>query len=138
LVSLPFGQTNANADCQAAPASLAVGGSFTCRYKVQLAAAAGAQTNVVTATSPNSTGPQSDTATVTVVACNGNNDRVVPNLVGLTVGQAKTAWSTTAGFNKALTVNGLPDTATVVTQSTGAFECGNKNDNMSVTAAVTP
>jgi hypothetical protein len=138
LMSLPFGQTNANADCQAAPASLAVGGSFTCRYKVQLAPAAGAQTNVVTATSPNSTGPQSDTATVTVVACNGNNDRVVPNLIGLTVGQAKTAWSTTAGFNKALTVNGLPDTATVVTQSTGAFECGNKNDNTSVTAAVTP
>jgi hypothetical protein len=134
---LPFGQNDADSVCDPAPATLAAGAQFVCRYRVDFTAAT-VQVNTVTATSPDVTPDSDDQAsdTITVAACPATN-RVVPNLIGLQKAAAQAAW-TAAGFTTALTVwNGQPN-ATVVTQNRPAFECVPASSAMTVTRDVTP
>ena len=100
--ALPYGQSNANAVCDAKPTTMAAGAIFQCRYKVTFSTA-GVVANTVTATGSNVTpdGNDSATATVTVTTCTGSN-RVVPSLIGLNKAGASAAW-TAAGFSGSLT-----------------------------------
>lgn len=135
--TLPYGQNNANAVCDAAPSSLAPNAIFQCRYRVAFSSATTA-TNTVTATSPDVTpdGNDSATATVQVTACTGSS-RVVPNLIGLTKSAAQTAW-TGAGLTGTLTTwNGQPG-STVVAQSRPSFGCVAANSTMTISRTATP
>ena len=138
--SLPYGQNNATAACDAAPTSLAPGASFECRYRRDFGAASpNPTTNTVRATSTDSSVIQTDdaTATVNVAACGGPN-QVVPNLVGLTKTNAETAWQA-AGFalSNLLRWSGNAGAA-VVTQSQQAFSCVSAGSTMTITRTTTP
>lgn len=132
--TLPFGQNNANAVCNSAPSSLAVGARFECRYRVTFSSASAATNNntaAATATGVTPDGNDNSTATVTVASCTGGTNRVVPNLIGLTKTAAQTAW-TSAGFTSALGVWGGNNSAIVVAQNQQAYSCLGASSAMTV------
>ena len=135
LISLPFGQHNATADCDLQPSSLNAGSAFVCRYRVNLTKAATTRTNTAGATATNVVPDADDTdqVVVTVASC-GN--QIVPTMIGLTKAQATTAWST-AGFTGAITSWGS-GTDSVVTQNQQAFTCLKANTKLTITNTLTP
>ena len=143
--ALPYGANSATAVCDAAPGTLNPvvdtdrSTWFECRYRVTYTTA-GNKVNKVTASSPDVTPDANDSGTVTVAvsACDGNNNRVVPNLVGLSRTNAGTAWATTAGFSGSITSTGMVGSDIVVTQSQQAFSCQGKNTSITLTKATTP
>jgi uncharacterized repeat protein (TIGR01451 family) len=137
--SLPFGQNNANAICDANISSLAAGGRWECRYKVNLSSGSPASTdNTAEATATNVTADSNDTATATVHVsqCQGSN-RTVPNLIGLNKAGANAAW-TAAGLTGTLTTWNGQNNATVVAQSRPAFDCVAATSTMTVSRTNTP
>jgi hypothetical protein len=139
-VALPYGQQNATADCDAQPTTMNPGQAFECRYRATYTGTID-QTNVLLITSPdvNTDGNDQDQVVVTVNDCGQNNDRVVPNVVGLTRMQAQAAW-TAAAFTGNLTWPGSfsDPNGIVMTQSRQAYGCVGRNSNMTITNAVTP
>ncbi len=127
LGPLPFGQNTANAACDPAPATLAAGATFTCRYKVD-AGSAGTIQNTVTANAPNAVPPgRSNVASATSTTC-ANPSRLIPNLIGLQKAAAQAAW-TAAGFPAGgLSVwNGQPNAVTVDPDAPGLPVRGDHN-----------
>lgn len=137
---LPFGANTADAVCDSAPATLNPGDVFVCRYRVTYTTA-GAKVNTVLATSPDVTQDANDDSSVTVTvggsSCNGNNDRVVPNLIDLTRTAAGTAW-TAAGLVGSISSTGMVGTDIVVTQDVQAFSCQGRNQSITLTGVPTP
>lgn len=132
LGALPFGQNNPNtAVCDAAPATVAAGATFTCRYKVD-AGSPGVIQNTVTVNSTNAVPPgRNNVASATTTNC-ANPSRLIPNLIGLNKANAQSAW-TAAGFTAGnLSVwNGQPNALTV-TQTRQAFQCMAANTTMTI------
>jgi uncharacterized repeat protein (TIGR01451 family) len=139
-VALPFGQDNATAVCDPQPTTLNPGQAFECRYRATYTGTVD-QTNVLAITSPdvNPDANDQDQVVVTVNDCGGNNDRVVPNVVGLTRTQAQAAW-TAAAFTGTLTIPGSfsDPNGIVVTQSRLAYGCVQRNSGMTITNTTTP
>ncbi len=134
---IPFGTTNATASCQSAPATLAVGAFWTCRYRVSYGADQVVNNTVsATATGVTTDSDDSDTATVTVTSC-GVSERSVPDMIGLNKASALAAW-TAAGFIGTLTPwTGAPGASTV-TQSRRAFSCEPPGTTATITRTTTP
>jgi hypothetical protein len=139
-IGLPFGQTSANAICDPQPTTMNPGQSFECRYRATYTGTVD-QTNVLAVTSPdvNPDANDQDQVVVTVNDCGQNNDRVVPNVVGLTRTQAQAAW-TAAAFTGTLTIPGsfTDPNGIVVTQSRQAYGCVGRNSGMTITNTITP
>ncbi len=129
-----------NADCPALPSDLAPGASaaWDCRYKGDPIGAPGTLNNTLVATATNVAADPTDSTTVTVVAtaCTASNDRVIPNLIGLTKAQAQAAWAA-ANMTGTLTTWGSGGDE-VVTQSVQAYRCVRPNADMTITNLVTP
>jgi uncharacterized repeat protein (TIGR01451 family) len=120
--SLPFGQNSSSAVCDAAPANLAVGARFECRYRVTFGSDE-TRVNTVTATATNVTPDSNDdnSATVTVGSCSGGN-KVVPSLMGLDKTAAQARW-TSAGFTGALSTWSGSNGSVTVAQNQLALQC---------------
>ena len=133
-----FGALPVNADCPTVPATLDPGAQWSCRYRRTFASSeTGAFQNRVEGTATNAPSDHA-IATVTVFPyslCTGT-DRVVPNLIGLTFSQARTAW-TAAGFTTALQPNGH-NSSVVVTQNRMPYSCTARSTSGSMTMDPTP
>jgi hypothetical protein len=135
--ALPFGQNDADAECQGANRlrRLDVGELWECRYRVVHSASSPAVTdNTVSVTSPDVTPDGNDQATarVRVVGCTGGPS--IPDLIGLTRAQAEARWSA-AGFSSTLDWSGG---GRARTQSIQAFDCEPASVSMRVTTRDTP
>lgn len=121
------------ADCPSIPSSLAAGAFYSCFYQ-RVFTSPQTHVNTVTASSPDSTPDANDTysATVTVAACTGSSNRVVPNLISLEKATAESIWSS-SGFTTALGTWSGATTAKVVTQNQPAFSCIPQTSSMAVT-----
>ena len=119
-----------NSDCPARPSSLAAGASYSCRYS-RTFNAIGSTTQTATANS-SQTGAVTAGVTVNVQSC-GAPTLVIPNLVGMTYRNARTAWQS-AGFTPA---NFSPpsgnNNTTVGTQNRVAYECRAASTTITVT-----
>jgi uncharacterized repeat protein (TIGR01451 family) len=145
---LPFGQTTATANCDAAPATIAPNATWVCKYQRSFASN-GTFGNTVSARATNVTVDGNDDASASIdvlgnASCSGA-DRVVPLLVtrtaqagsGMTKAQAQTAW-TNAEFTGSFSAWSGQNTDPVWTQSLLAFSCKARTSSMAVTRVDTP
>jgi uncharacterized repeat protein (TIGR01451 family) len=126
------------ATCPTIPSSLAAGAEYVCRYNVPYTTA-GMQSTAATATATNVTPGLDDTSAVavTVTACTGATNRVVPSLIGLTAAAAQTAW-TSAQFAGALTAGGFSSSSVTVAQNVQAYSCLPQTTTMTISRTSTP
>lgn len=129
-----FGAFPTNADCPAAPTTLAAGASWTCLYQRSFNAAQTAN-NTATATAAGGLA-DTHTAVTTVNTCVGAN-RVVPNLIGMTKANAQSAW-TAAGFTGAMTTWSGQPSAPILVQNRQGFECRAATSTITVGKNTTP
>jgi uncharacterized repeat protein (TIGR01451 family) len=130
------------ATCPAPPASLAPGGGWYCKVRESFGNGfTGDRTLTVAATATNVApiGGHVRAATITVrptAACQAN-ERVVPDMLGLTKANATSAWSG-AGFSGALTTWNGQNSALAVTQNRSPFTCLAQASGATVTRTPTP
>jgi Flp pilus assembly protein TadG len=126
-----------NSDCPARPSSLAAGASYECIYSKTFLLA-GTTPNTARATATNVTPDANDdsVATVTIAACTGTN-AVVPNVIGLDKGTAKTVWQT-AGFSPSNLTSWGGSGGITQAQSQQAYTCLPTNSSMTIYKDPTP
>jgi hypothetical protein len=119
-----------NGDCPARPSSLAAGASYTCRYSRSFNAV-GNTTQTATANSSQTVAVQSAT-TVSVQSCSSPT-LVIPNLVGMSYKNARTAWQNAAFAPGNFSPPSGNNNTTVGTQNRLAYECKAANTSITVT-----